>query len=623
MGISEHSLYLHFLDRELCYSVKKELSPDLTESIIKHILIFTVSPLYCGLSLAWESTGIHKFTREIIKELVERDILDLISNYPTVDEFIASRQSIYEHDHLRYPMYFTNELFKYENFQPKSYKPNKTTQDMSRSMSFWVADDKMFIDEVLDSEVVKVVKSKLYSILLSRKNEAITYSIFQDSISSIKNGFLIENLVRRKISSLYTSHYQEYGNADILTGIQGLNYYDVLSINYPFYDVSIISSYLHFLNQGKVLSQPWKYNQDFWSSVIENRNCNEHILFRQSYRCLLDICYVLAIDHLSKINNKVSQFNIKNTIIALLSEYLPKRKFNFKPNSNIKNYYNELLIYTNSYINNIINNHKSNVLLEEVLMKYKYNSCDVLVVVVNEIERDAIISTISSNYSRSINHVHSKDKTYFDLGEISGAKVFMVQSEMGSIQPGASMETIINAIDLLNPSSIIMSGVAFGVDPEDQSIGEIIVSRQLQNYEVVKIGEGVDSELIIKPRGDKVTASTMLLSRFRSSLTKWKGAKVEFGLLLSGEKLIDNYDFREQLKTQYVEALGGEMEGAGLYAAARSRSKEWIIVKSICDWADGNKKKDKVKRQKLASNNSARFVIHTLELGGFCRDELI
>jgi hypothetical protein len=105
---------------------------------------------------------------------------------------------------------------------------------------------------------------------------------------------------------------------------------------------------------------------------------------------------------------------------------------------------------------------------------------------------------------------------------------------------------------------------------------------------------------------------------FRAGAIDWKEANVVFGLILSGEKLVDNQDFRDQLRRLEPEAIGGEMEGVGLYAAAeRSRAKvDWILVKAICDWADGQKHQNKSQRQRKASRNAARFTIQILRHGG-------
>ncbi|KJV05995.1 hypothetical protein [Methylocucumis oryzae] len=52
--------------------------------------------------------------------------------------------------------------------------------------------------------------------------------------------------------------------------------------------------------------------------------------------------------------------------------------------------------------------------------------------------------------------------------------------------------------------------------------------------------------------------------------TPWP--KLEFGQILTGEKLVDNVDYRDNLKAIYaIEAIGGEMEGSGLYTSAHDK----------------------------------------------------
>ena len=57
-----------------------------------------------------------------------------------------------------------------------------------------------------------------------------------------------------------------------------------------------------------------------------------------------------------------------------------------------------------------------------------------------------------------------------------------------------------------------------------------------------------------------------------------------------------------------VEAVGGET-GAGLYVSSHEHKVDWIVIKAICDWADGNKSKNKTARQKKAAMNAAQFVV--------------
>lgn len=55
------------------------------------------------------------------------------------------------------------------------------------------------------------------------------------------------------------------------------------------------------------------------------------------------------------------------------------------------------------------------------------------------------------------------------------------------------------------------------------------------------------------------------------------------GRILSGEKLVDNPEFKQTLFERFPAAIGREMKGAGVAAAAERKRREWIVVEPICD----------------------------------------
>lgn len=232
----------------------------------------------------------------------------------------------------------------------------------------------------------------------------------------------------------------------------------------------------------------------------------------------------------------------------------------------------------------------------------------ILIVAVTKVEVQSILEIFSkgNNWIRNI----AGNKIYYNLGDHGGAPVFMAQSEMGTSVPGGSLLTIRQAIKDIKPQAVISYGLAFGLQPEKEKLGDILISKQIKHYEPAKI----DFTKGNLPRGDCVTASTWLLDKFRSGDIDWHGAKTHFGLILSGEKLVNHKDFRDWLLKSESEAIGGEMEGAGLYTAARDTKTDWILVKAICDWGDGTKNDD---FQLKAASNAANFLLHVIELGGW------
>jgi nucleoside phosphorylase len=243
---------------------------------------------------------------------------------------------------------------------------------------------------------------------------------------------------------------------------------------------------------------------------------------------------------------------------------------------------------------------------------------DVLLVTVTDGETRAVFEALLAQTGQTPAQQYLGDKTYYDLGRVGGARVWLVRSEMGAVVPGGAFATVYGAIGAVRPAAIVMVGIAFGTDERRQSVGDVLVARQIQLYEPQRVGTR-DGEPRVIPRGDRATASPRLIDRCRDGALHWSagGAEVRFGLVLSGEKLLDHRASVEQLLAREPEAIGGEMEGAGLYVAATQHRVDWILVKAICDWADGHKSDVKAARQTLAARNAASFVLSTLARGGF------
>ncbi|MBI1227102.1 MAG: hypothetical protein GC192_17860 [Bacteroidetes bacterium] len=236
---------------------------------------------------------------------------------------------------------------------------------------------------------------------------------------------------------------------------------------------------------------------------------------------------------------------------------------------------------------------------------------DVLIVTVTPIESRSVIKAFKEATGNAPKMEHIKDRTYHNLGSINGASIYMAISQMGAGGVGGSQETVRKGIEALNPAAVIMVGIAFGVNPTKQRIGDILVSHQLRPYELQRYGK---DEIIL--RGDKPPASAWLYNLLQSIALYWdeSNGRVKPGVILTGEKLVDNVDYRDQLVSLEKEAIGGEMEGAGLYVACHDYKKDWILVKAICDWADGEKDNPhKDEHQEIAAHNAASFVVFALQ----------
>lgn len=243
------------------------------------------------------------------------------------------------------------------------------------------------------------------------------------------------------------------------------------------------------------------------------------------------------------------------------------------------------------------------------------NAADVLLITATDVESRAVLSVFKKATTREAKTQPSDDGLYFNVGEVHGTRVFMALSGMGTGGLGGSQEAVRKAIEALSPAAVIMVGIAFGINEQKQAIGDVLVSERLMLYDLQRVGTDTSGEAKLIARGDRAYASPPLIERFRVTNLRRKVSEpaMRLGLLLSGDKLADNIDFRQQLLDLEPEAIGGEMEGAGLYVACQNAKVDWILVKAICDWADGNKSLDKAQRQELAARNAATFVLEALQ----------
>src|ERR1041384_2621461 len=107
---------------------------------------------------------------------------------------------------------------------------------------------------------------------------------------------------------------------------------------------------------------------------------------------------------------------------------------------------------------------------------------DVLIVTVTKVESKTVLQVFQEATGKAAKPTRIGDRMYQDIGVVNGANIFMAQSEMGTVGPGATLQTDQKVISALSPSAVIMVGIAFGVNAEKQAIGDILVSQRLWLY---------------------------------------------------------------------------------------------------------------------------------------------
>ena len=244
----------------------------------------------------------------------------------------------------------------------------------------------------------------------------------------------------------------------------------------------------------------------------------------------------------------------------------------------------------------------------------------VVLITANEHESRAVLSHFHPAGPPPVRTIDGM--TYNELGLHGGMRVVHRVCKQGQAEFQSATQ---DAVHALQPRAIIAVGIAFGVNPSVQRIGDVLVSEFVRAYELGRVG----ANGVIAPRGGKQQASSCLYQRVLLLDHRQKAdsdasllwPELRFGTLLSGDKLVDNLNYRNSLLQLEPEAIGGEMEGVGLHIGADRHKVDWLIVKAICDWADGNKHSpSKSADQALAADNAAQVVKRALELGNLYDD---
>lgn len=240
-----------------------------------------------------------------------------------------------------------------------------------------------------------------------------------------------------------------------------------------------------------------------------------------------------------------------------------------------------------------------------------------LFVTANENETRALLEdTTFFHYTRNQRSTSPDDDSFYNVGTFGKYEVIHFElQDQGSILSGASQTSIYLAIDFWQPDAVILVGISFGKDNEQkpeprQHIGDVLISKMMQDYESGKVKGGTTQS-----DGPKPEAGRTLVSVFQHYAKSWRypingrQAKCEFGLLLSGDKVVDDVEFKRALFTAYPRAIGGEMEGRGAYSACRTkRLSEWIIIKAICDWGENKENPNKEEDQLTAARSAVALL---------------
>ena len=243
---------------------------------------------------------------------------------------------------------------------------------------------------------------------------------------------------------------------------------------------------------------------------------------------------------------------------------------------------------------------------------------DFVIITALDIERNAVISYIPE-VERVVNkgRIYYKGKIYKGTSKCLNVVVLSLPY-MGNVNASIAAT---QAIGIWNPRYIILTGITGGFKRNELHLGDLIVGEQVVYYELGKKSEGGD-----RPRYQVQPSSPELLNfahniepndwifeiKPKAPSNEKFYPRAHFGVITTGDKVITDNHFSDEILKHWPRALGVEMEAYGTALAAfQSENRPgFFFVKGICDWANEGKNDE---WQFYAAHAAAAYTITLLK----------
>jgi nucleoside phosphorylase len=582
----DRPIFCFQINREIYKHLGIQIRPEEHRRDLRTSILSTLQPHYASHAQIIEC---FHTSPELVGELAELSRLQIftsLSRQTSIGEFLDTRRRMYDWDRAAYPMYFESDLSAFKGFPTVSHSDPSTTVALREVYGSLYRNRPPNFENRLDIEERTLLQKSATAIskFVNEEDGALTAAYFK-RLPDLTDSSRVQQVLSKILPVQFTGIYQDVFEALTATGIAHLASFEDLN-SFPYVDVNIVLSLLIKLGlRNLVLDQSKEGTNAFISYRL-------HSNFPEFVRAKDMLLYIL-----SKKERKSTLFESHElqTAVRSLPEMTVVGDAIRDPLAAASQIYRvtEHLCATDRAAAT-----RKSEMPDALGWKGKY-----LIFTATDIEDAELHSTMKTRgFSDPVVENHSKftclTRFRADIG-----RVFHVRTSAGS--GGASGAIIMgtNAIDDLRPQFVISVGICFGLDESKQRLGEIVVSEMIHDYEKKRV-----SQLRPEDRGPKREVGSTLLSRARAQRAIWDGASVHVGAVASGEKLVDDQEFREELKKLQPKPIAGDMEAWGLSAACHAAIVEFLMVKGICDWGF-NKRKSK---QKLAARNACEFTLKAL-----------
>lgn len=269
----------------------------------------------------------------------------------------------------------------------------------------------------------------------------------------------------------------------------------------------------------------------------------------------------------------------------------------------------------------------------------RIKTCKVLIISANYVEGVIVTRRLMQSSSQAKLEAYTIDGHLYQFATIDSIPVLHIwPTDKSSYTLYGSFSAVDAALDKFTPKYVLAVGVAFGVDPKKQSLGDVLIAKDLVFYD--SFNKVTDGMIKLRPQDTcQIDANLQAQVHHLELETPPENVgkfKWYYKAMLTGGTVLSDVDEKGKLLEAAAhigfEIIGGEMEAGGIYYACqriKNRNTPFMIIKGICDWGaekngwkdvidnsqDGDTVKDCV--QAFACNNAYNamcFIISQLNM---------
>jgi len=576
---TSRSIYLSFLNRELAFIRRRNFSEDEYTRFIKTCSMMNEAELYASFAQAHELGNNSKTFSHLVGELSRIGQLKLINAEPDFHIFLEKRRDLYSIDRQKYQNYFVKSQ-PLEGVYERSQKLHTTDHikgQLINALNPYSGSNLISSDE---KAILKNNESFLRDQLPDPK-VAATFSVYEKILlaQSDKDARAMGEISTRLFCNHYTTQHSLISPTGIYNDrlIEDFDYF-------PHFDVNVNFSFLSKLGLDTLVIHK-HYERDYFRFIIDKK----YYSFCEMKR----LFFSTMVNFLKRRGQDIEHCEPYKKFIRAFNFILPVSAHSFEPER-----YAEII--TTSLSKATESSEEIAAALGKDGLKRMERS-RIVIFTATDTEDEVVYSELLSAGYRPGGTDFFEDVAFSIYTYYDTIHIYHVRTSAGSGGVHGSTISSLKFLAMPNLDYAISVGICFGIDATKQKFGDVIVSESVLPYELAAARGGT-----LQPRGIPIPSDNMGVTYARSARTQFRDDfGIHVGPVLSGEKLVDDPDFKKKLTSLFPKAIGGEMECAGLAATSLDRNIPFIMFKGICDFAEA--KDDKY--QELAAKNASRLAI--------------